>query len=204
MSTLFTPKYLGLILDDQFRWHEHINFLKTKLSRALGMLYKIRNFVERKTLILVMHSIFVTHIRYGIICWGRADKTIKKPIETLLDRAVRCINFYRGFENKTNNLYYKIKLLKVEDLFNLEIGKFMFKLNNNLLPKPFKPYFKSVNSIHSHNTRNVDKLFIPRLNKKIGQKSLSFLGSKTWNNITKKIRGKKTLKILQKNMRNHY
>ena len=121
-------------------------------------------------------------------------------METLLNRAIRCINFYKGFENKTTQLYYKSKILKIEDAFNLEIGKFMFKLQNNLLPISFKPYFKPAKLVHPHNTRNLDnKLFIPRINKKSGQKTLSFLGSQKWNQVSQKIKNSKSLKLFTKN-----
>ena len=75
----------------------------------------------------------------------------------------------------------------------------MYRLTNNLLPKPFEPYFKPVNLIHSHNTRNADnRLFIPRINKKKGQKSLSFLGSQKWNYIPQKIKDSMSLKQFTK------
>ena len=36
-------KYLGLILDNKLDWKGHITELSKKLSRAIGLLYKIRN-----------------------------------------------------------------------------------------------------------------------------------------------------------------
>ena len=41
-------KYLGLIIDDKLNWKQHITFLATKLSRSLGMLFKIRHFIVKK------------------------------------------------------------------------------------------------------------------------------------------------------------
>ena len=36
-------KYLGIILDNKFNWKAHTIELAKKLSRAVGLLYKIRN-----------------------------------------------------------------------------------------------------------------------------------------------------------------
>ena len=80
----------------------------------------------------------------------------------------------------------------------------MYKYNNNSLPTSFNNYFSPVDNIYSHNTRNKKfKLFIPRVNKKLGQKSISFLGSKCWNKIPKKIKNLKYLNTFTKQLKNH-
>ena len=197
-------KYLGLILDDKLSWKEHISFLSNKLSRALGMLFKIRHFIKKQTILILIHSIFLTHIRYGILCWGRADKTAVKPIEILLNRAIRCINFHKREQGKTTPLFYKDKILKLKEIFNLELAKFMHKYTNNYLPKSFNEYFNPAINIHSHNTRNIhNKFFIPRVNKKLGQKSISFLGSQSWNNIPNSLKDIKYSNTFAKKYKNH-
>ena len=197
-------KYLGLIIDDKLNWKQHITFLATKLSRSLGMLFKIRHFIVKKTILLLIQGIFITHIRYGILCYGRADKTILQPIEILYNRAIRCINFYRKGNGQTTKLYYNDKLLKLNEIFELELAKFMHKYNNNSLPKSFRNYFVPADNIHSHDTRNKkSKLFIPRANKKLGQKSISFLGSKCWNKIPNKIKDIKYANTFTKQLKIH-
>ena len=197
-------KYLGLIIDDKLNWKKHITFLATKLSRSLGMLFKIRHFIVKKTILLLIQGIFITHIRYGILCYGRADKTILKPIDILYNRAIRCINFYRKGNGQTTKLYYNDKLLKLNEIFELELAKFMHKYNNNSLPKSFNNYFVPSDNIHSHNTRNKkSKLFIPRANKKLGQKSISFLGRKCWNKIPNTIKDIKYSNTFTKQLKNH-
>ena len=44
-------KYLGVTLDGHLTWATHIKQLLPKLSRATGMLAKIRHFVTMETLI---------------------------------------------------------------------------------------------------------------------------------------------------------
>ena len=38
-------KYLGVLIDDKLKWHEHINFVSNKLSAANGILCKLRRYV---------------------------------------------------------------------------------------------------------------------------------------------------------------
>ena len=44
-------KYLGVMIDHTLRWKIHINYLSKKITRSLGLLSKIRYFVDFNTLI---------------------------------------------------------------------------------------------------------------------------------------------------------
>ena len=43
-------KYLGLYCDKMLSWNKHIRYTNSKISRDLGMLRKVRNYVQEKTL----------------------------------------------------------------------------------------------------------------------------------------------------------
>ena len=58
-------KYLGILIDSHLNWHPHVTALSTKLSRAIGMLYKIRHFVDYPTLRMIYFGIFSSILTYG-------------------------------------------------------------------------------------------------------------------------------------------
>ena len=39
-------KYLGVMLDSSLTWHSQIDLISKKLSRAIGLMYKIRPLVN--------------------------------------------------------------------------------------------------------------------------------------------------------------
>ena len=53
-----STKFLGLIIDDKLKWHEHIQHVKHKIARSVGNLYKIRHYLNKETL-LNMYYTFV-------------------------------------------------------------------------------------------------------------------------------------------------
>ena len=58
-------KYLGFYIDENLTWGTHINELSKKLSRANGVLAKLRYFTPKKILLLVYYAIFYSQLLYG-------------------------------------------------------------------------------------------------------------------------------------------
>ena len=91
-------KYLGLIVDNKLSWKFHIIELSKKLSRAIGMLYKIRKFCTPSTLRSLYFSLFNSHLLYGLAVWGNVNAADKNKIIVLQKRALRAIS------NKTEDI----------------------------------------------------------------------------------------------------
>ena len=59
-------KYLGVLLDCNLNWKEHIQQITKKVSRGIGVICKMRYFVETKVMLLFCHS-FLTAAWFGVI-----------------------------------------------------------------------------------------------------------------------------------------
>ena len=187
-------KYLGLIIDNKLTWKSHIKHLRGKLSRSLGILYKLRHLVNKQNLFSVFNSLFLSHLNYGILCWGRSNKSVMKPLTILMNKALRCINFC-GPREHIENFLLKDHLLQVNEIFKLELAKFMYNYNSNNLPNCFNEYFLKINNKHNYNTRaSKYNFFLPRKNSSKGQSSLAYLGPRLWSEIPEKTKEIKTIK----------
>ena len=51
-------KYLGVIIDHKLNWCEHIAHVKNKVSKGIGILYKARQFLDKKSL----HNLYYSYI----------------------------------------------------------------------------------------------------------------------------------------------
>ena len=54
-------KYLGIFLDKNLSWDYQVIQLSKKLSRANGVLYKLRKYIPKETITSVYYSIFYSH-----------------------------------------------------------------------------------------------------------------------------------------------
>ena len=81
-------KYLGVYIDCHLNWNTHRTELSTKLSRGIGMLSKIRYYVDKDTLRMVYHGIFSSLLIYGSQIWGQHN-AITKKLQILQNKALR-------------------------------------------------------------------------------------------------------------------
>ena len=63
-------KYLGLHIDQNLSCDVQTNQLSKKLSKANGILAKLRHFAPKETLISVYYSIFYSHLQYDYPVWS--------------------------------------------------------------------------------------------------------------------------------------
>ena len=63
-------KYLGVIIDYTLSWKHQIKNISCKISRAIGVMYKLSPFLKSTMLRNVYYSLIYSHIVYGIQVWG--------------------------------------------------------------------------------------------------------------------------------------
>ena len=192
-------KYLGILIDSTLTWKDHINNVIIKISKALGLLYKIRHYVNIKIMRMLYFSLVYPHLIYGIEVWGSADITFLNRIFILQKRIVRMITFTdKRLQDysllPSEPLFFKLNIYKIHDIYKLMISKFIFNCLKKTNPVNFNSWFKLTSHVHNHNTRSkfidIDNtvvtrtLFIPLVRTTYyGLKSLKVQGPKIWNSL---------------------
>lgn len=182
-------KYLGVCLDSKLSWECHIDTMHKKLSKVCGMIYKLRHYVPLSTLKLVYYSMFHSHLQYSLLNWGRAAKTLLHKLEVLQNNILRAC-FFSSRYNRTNVLYFKFGALKLHDMFEMEIAKFMFKFNNQMLPSSFNNYFIKLDQVHEYKTRQKSRneFYQPYIGSEVGRKTLHHICLRSWKSIPQDMR----------------
>ena len=135
-------KYLGVIIDSTRSWKENLHSISNKLSRTIGIMYKLRPFINLQIMKNVYHALFYSHVVYGIRVWGTARDLHIKAIEILQKRVVRLITYNDQFPlihgplPASNPICSKLEILKIKDIFILKLCIFIHKcLNSSLLTR---------------------------------------------------------------------
>ena len=182
-------RYLGVILDQHLLWEQHLKMLKQKLSRANGLLSKIRYFTSPNLLRTIYFAIFESHIRYGCQIWGQQKNQLLTDILELQNKALRIMNFKNKY-NPYKPLYKETKVLSFADIVRLENCSMVIKQINQTLPKSLMSFIKFSENQHTYHTRNAAQqhLSVPQVNTtNYGLNSVTYKAAKDWNSIQAKI-----------------
>ena len=90
------------------------------------------------------------------------------------------------FRAHTAPLYKQLNILKLNDIFKLEIAKIMFHYNQKSNIETTKhSQITTIKQLHHHNTRlsSRNSYFLPRKRTETGKQSLTFIGPKVWQEI---------------------
>ena len=67
-------KYLGVHIDPQLKWSEHINHIISSVSRRLGVLNRLKQFLPLDTLSLLVKSLIFPQFDYCDLIWNTSSK----------------------------------------------------------------------------------------------------------------------------------
>ena len=113
-------KFLGITIDQNLDWLEHILKLAKKISQISGTIYRVRSYLTREECLKLYNALIMPHLTYAIPIWGGANKTNLKILETAQKRIIRTI-YGAKYNDHTSILFKKLKVRKLRDLYNLEL-----------------------------------------------------------------------------------
>ena len=117
-------KYLGITIDMNLNFDFHISNIAYKISKTVGIISKIRHYLPETALLKIYCALIHSHLLYGLIIWGSTFPTYLKKLITLQNKTVKFICAAKFCDSSSP--YYKcFKILKLKDLYKLEIGKFI-------------------------------------------------------------------------------
>ena len=195
-----STKYLGIILDEKLKWDDHIASLQKSLMKISNSLKIIKHYIPEKNKILLFNAYISSKIQYGIELYGRANSSLLNKIQVRQNRSLKIL-FNKDFLTPTNLLHNEIHVLKVNDQYKLNILKFVYKHQNNLLPEIFCNQFVHNNKIHYHDTRQSNNLHLHHHITTLGNKQIRYQGPNLWNKIPSEIKNTSSLKVFTKKVK---
>ena len=193
-------KFLGIILDENLNFKEHIAFLSTKISKASGIL-KFLDFLPSNILLKLYFSMVYPHFTYGILIWGSTPTTNLNSLTKLQKRIIRIITHSEWLAH-TNPLYLKNNLIKIADLFQYLTCIYMFKVIHRGHATDIKNELVLMDKYHNYNTRKENIFLLPKCNTITAKQSILYRGPKYWNFLPKFIIETKSIAKFKQYLKN--
>ena len=173
-------KFLGIIIDENLSFNNHIDHISSKTSKSVGLLYRLSRFLPIDVLKTLYHSLVMPHISYGIELWYGAPKTVSDRITIIQKKMIRALNSL-PYNSHTGPYFKDMNLLKVEDMYKLQIGL-------NIHTGISRNELTFTSEIHNYNTRNRNSLRTPGVHLSRSQMNWKFRGIQLWNSIPEYIK----------------
>ncbi|KAG8292079.1 hypothetical protein J6590_108613 [Homalodisca vitripennis] len=174
LDEVSSTKYLGVTIDEDLSWTQHINLLCKKLSTGLYVLRRVRSISDTTTTKTAYYALFESHIRYGIAVWGGTTNTNLQRVFLKQKRAIRILGNLQPRET-CRDTFKSLKILTVISIYILEVVTYIH------IKAPDAA--RNGAQIHHHNTRHATNYCLPVHHLSRTEKKPSYTGAKMWNSL---------------------
>ena len=183
-------KLLGITIDNELKFGEHVSKLCKKASQKFHALARISNFVCQDKLRTLMKAFIESQFSYCPLVWMFHNRQLNNRINRLHERALRLVY-------KNSQLSFE-ELLKKDNSFSIhhrnlqKLSTEIYKVKNNLSPTIMKSIFPTrevpydLRIKNPFKSGNVNTVFN-------GTETISFRGPKTWAIVPETIKNSTSL-----------
>jgi hypothetical protein len=160
---------LGLHINKNLTWETHTNMIANKISSSTGVINRLKYTLPQRILFTIYNTLITPYFNYCILLWGHKPNRLT----SLQKRAIRIIS-HSNYISHTEPLFKTLFMLKLDDLYRINILKFYHKLINNNLPSNFNSYNETINIPHiPHNIRS-QRLRLPIIKHEFAKEHLNY------------------------------
>ena len=192
-----TVRFLGILIDKQLNYENHINLLKGKLAKSLFALSTAKVNSSMKVRKLIYTSLVESHLRFGCLAYGSAHPNKINELFIIQKKAIRLVSNSHPFSH-ADPIFARLGLLKVHDLLSLERIIFAWKLKNRSQPVSFNSDFLEDQSEENMGRRDDPNNFtMPTTEFKLLARTPAILICYDWNNLEPHLKTIGDLNILK-------
>lgn len=154
-------RFLGVLMDENLTWSQHVSTVKMKMSRYIGIMYKLKKFLPLEARLQIYHSFVQSHLNYCALVWGFCSKSHVDSVFSKQKIGLRAVMpghvqyWYKDGTPPahTKSSFYRYKILTVHSIIVKNTLILMHKLKNmpQLLPISIKEMFPLDSPIFSIN-----------------------------------------------------
>jgi len=192
LERVSNTKFLGVIIQENLNWSNHIKTLQNKIYKNLGILRALQHKLPVSILFTLYNTLVYPYLQYCNIAWASQPSQLIENIFILQKKTLRVV-CKTHWNAHTTPLFITLKTLKISDINKLQTGCFMYKAMNNQLPSSFTRYFSLNATVHTYFTRQSQNIHALGINTALRKYSIKFFGSSLWNSLPAFIKTKSSI-----------
>ena len=172
---IYSLKYLGLTLDRALNWNNHIINVKNKVMPIVWNFARTRRLMDFTTALTFYTSIIRPNLEYASAVLHNMSNTNSETIETIQNRCLRIITQCHPHTPSTvlrHQLHIPSLKQRRTYLFLCEFYKLYHNISNTVTDN----FMTRTTTRPHYSLRNKNNLFVPYMNKAVGQRALCYIG----------------------------
>lgn len=182
INQVSSTKFLGVIINETLTWNDHIVFIKQKIVKNTGIIYRLSKTMPTQILQSLYNALINPYLEYCNIVWALDRSTALNDLFKCQKKLARIITS-SPWRTHTSPLFKKLLILPVHSINDLQLACFVYQCVNNQLPDYFCHMFKKNSDIHAYNTRQKDNLHYSNRSLRIRACTVRFAGVTLWNSL---------------------
>uniref|UniRef100_A0A8C1ETF6 Reverse transcriptase domain-containing protein n=1 Tax=Cyprinus carpio carpio TaxID=630221 RepID=A0A8C1ETF6_CYPCA len=184
--TSSTVKDLGVILDSNLSFENHISHVTKTAFFHLRNIAKLRNMLPVRDAEKLVHAFMTSRLDYCNALLGGCSASSINKLQVVQNAAARVLTRSRKYDHITPILQ-SLHWLPINFRISYKILLLTYKALNGLAPAYLTSLLPRYNPSRSLRSQNAGLLIVPRIAKisksTVGGRSFSYLSPKLWNNL---------------------
>ena len=199
--------FLGVQFDETLKWYDHTSKVANNISKKIGMMSRVKHFVNQRTLKTLYNSFIQPHLIYGIPLRGATfDKGLTR-IKTLQKKAIRIMTGASRMDH-CEPRQKELGILKIDDLYKVQTVCLTYDCLNGFAPTELCTLFRHNTESMGATTRSqTDKPLditvcsIPKRPGPVLSNSFLLKAPELWNQLPEPIQHSQNKSVLRFNLK---
>ena len=195
-------KILGMHIDENLNWNEHIQKLRNKVTNSIRNLNRINHLIPLKHRMLLYNSLVASHYNYVDTVWSGLSKQNEKRLQLTQNFAARSMLGLKKHTSATDALQ-TLKLLPLKEKRHVHEAVYIHKAFHNKLPLHISEHYTDFKSKQQLRSASNLTLNIPKHKTQQYQNSPLYRTITSWNNTPTNLRFTETTNTFKKKLQTH-
>lgn len=191
LEEVYSTKFLGIQIDKQLTWEDHINNVCSKISSGIYALRILSKYCPTQILIMAYYGLIYPHLSYGLILWGASSNLEFMRVFRLQKKAVRIIAKLK-MRDSCKLAFENLKILTLPSLYIFETTQFCMSKCNLIRGS----------DIHTYDTRGRESYRIGRHRTVAYERLPSQAGVRFYNSLPNCIKNVTTPQVFKTKLKN--
>lgn len=173
---------LGVTLDSNLTYNEHIVSTVSSCMSRLGQINRVKHIFNKHALIIIINALVFSKLFYCSSVWSNTTQTNLDKLQAVQNFACRILSGAKKFDHITP-LLKDLRWLPIRQQLYFRFAVLVFKCMTSCAPEYLTSKLVGRSAVSTRNTRNSQLLNIPLFRTASGQRTFQYRATSLWNEL---------------------